>query len=425
MVSNMNLLKTISLPELTNWSVRYLLDFTFNYNEDFELVSIGEFLTRNRNIINIQDEITYSRVTVSGNNNGVRLRDTEIGKNIGTKKQYLVKSGQFIISKIDARNGALGIIPDDLEGAIVTNDFPTFFIDNTRINSLFLLLITTTKTFINFAQSCSSGTTNRQRINIEQFLNIKIPLPSLKEQDKIVAQYNKKIVLAEKQENEAIQLESEIENYLFDVLGIEKLVEEKNKKGLQLVSFKNLNVWATWNVNTALKSTLFPSTPLGNILDLKSGTFLPKKSQINGKHIVYGGNGFSGYHNKFIHTGNRIIIGRVGEYCGNVHLVTGEYWVTDNAFYTEKINDEFDLNYLKIVLKFIDLNRFRVISAQPSISQKNITNVPVPLAPFKTQLEIVNHISILKNQISDLKKRVKKNELSAITEFEQEIFKPV
>lgn len=201
MINNMNLLKTISLPELTNWSVRYLLDFTFNYNEDFQLVSIGEFLTRNRNVINIQDEITYSRVTVRGSNNGVCLRDTEIGKKIGTKKQYLVNRGQFIISKIDARNGALGIIPDDLEGAIVTNDFPTFFIDNARINSHFLLLITTTKTFINFAQSCSSGTTNRQRINIEQFLNIKIPLPSLEEQDKIVAQYNRKIELAKKQSN--------------------------------------------------------------------------------------------------------------------------------------------------------------------------------------------------------------------------------
>lgn len=425
MVSTMNLLKTISLTELTNWSVSYLLDFKFNYNDDYKLVSIENFLTRNRNVINIQDEITYSRVTVRGNNNGVCLRDTEIGKNIGTKKQYVVKKGQFIISKIDARNGALGIIPDDLEGAIVTNDFPTFFVDNTRINSHFLLLITTTKTFINFAQSCSSGTTNRQRINIEQFLNIKIPLPSLKVQEKIVAQYNKKTALAEKQKNEAKKLETEIENYLFKVLSVERLDKKENKKGLQFVRFKNLNVWATWNVNTALKSTLFPNIPLGNILHLKSGVFLPKKSQIDGEHIVYGGNGFSGYHNKYIHTGSRIIIGRVGEYCGNVHLVTGEYWVTDNAFYTEKINDEFDLNYLQIVLKFIDLNRFRVISAQPSISQKNITNVPVPLAPFKIQKEIVNHISLLNKQVSDLKKGVKQNKLSAIIELEQEIFKAV
>ena len=239
----MQLLSTISLPELTNWSVRYLLDFTFNYNEDFELASIGEFLTRNRNIIQVQDDITYNRVTVRGNNNGVCLRDTAIGNSIGTKKQYCVSSGQFIISKIDARNGAMGLIPDDLDGAIVTSDFPTFNIDTSRINAQFLVLITTTKTFIKFAQNCSSGTTNRQRINIEQFLNIKIPLPSLKEQEKIVRAYFDKIELAEKQELKAIQLENDIEDYLFDILDIEKLKESKKKKGLHFVPFKETSRW--------------------------------------------------------------------------------------------------------------------------------------------------------------------------------------
>src|SRR5690606_832016 len=138
---------------------------------------------------------------------------------------------------------AMGIIPNDLEGAIVTNDFPTFYVDNTRINSHFLLLITTTKTFINFAQSCSSGTTNRQRINIEQFLDIKIQIPSLKEQDKIVAQYNRKIALAEKQKSEASQLKYEIENYLFDVLGIKKAIDRISKKGLHFVTLGQLEKW--------------------------------------------------------------------------------------------------------------------------------------------------------------------------------------
>ena len=134
--------------------------------------------------------------------------------------------------------------------------------------------------------------------------------------------------------------------------------------------FKDLDRWDIWNVNSAFKSGLFPSVPLGNILNLKSGEFLPKESQISGEYIVYGGNGFIGHHNKHIHQGDRIIIGRVGEYCGNVHLVKGQYWITDNAFYTEKVNNDFDLIYLEIVLKLIDLNRFRAISAQPSISQK-------------------------------------------------------
>ena len=183
----------INFLKLENWSVQALLESKVDYSNKFELAKIGQFLFKNRNIVNIEDEITYTRVTVKINNNGVILRDTVKGVIIGTKRQFLAKAGQFIISKIDARNGAFGIIPNELDGAIVTNDFPLFDVNEKKINPHFLLLITTTKEFIKFAQSCSSGTTNRQRMDIELFLNQKIPLPSIAEQNKIVNNYKNKI----------------------------------------------------------------------------------------------------------------------------------------------------------------------------------------------------------------------------------------
>ena len=238
-VSQQKYLQTTQLQFLENWSVRYLLETIFSYNEDFKLVSIGSFLIKSRNKILIEDDKIYQRVTVKINNGGVVPRDTEKGINIGTKQQYQVKHGQFIMSKIDARNGAFGLIPEILDGAIVTNDFPIFDVDKTVINPEFLVLITTTKEFIQFAQSCSSGTTNRQRIDIDLFLNVKIPLPSLLEQNEIVEAYNKKIQLAEKQEKEAFELEKGIEQYLFKELGVEKIVVKPFKKGIiNLFSYK-------------------------------------------------------------------------------------------------------------------------------------------------------------------------------------------
>jgi len=108
-------LKYIDLVLLENWSVQGLLDAKFNYSNKYEQARIGDFLIKSRNIVNIEDDEEYNRVTVKISNNGVILRDTEKGINIGTKKQYRAKVGQFIISKIDARNGAFGIIPDELE----------------------------------------------------------------------------------------------------------------------------------------------------------------------------------------------------------------------------------------------------------------------------------------------------------------------
>ena len=131
-------LKSTSFQLLQNWSVRYLLDSLFSYNEKFNLAPIGSFLKKSRNKIVIENGKSYQRVTVKINNGGVFPRDIEFGDNIGTKLQYVIKAGQFLMSKIDARNGAFGLVPENLDGAIVTNDFPVFDVEDrksTRLNS--------------------------------------------------------------------------------------------------------------------------------------------------------------------------------------------------------------------------------------------------------------------------------------------------
>src|SRR5260221_1195912 len=106
-------LKFIDLIQLENWSVQGLLESKVQYSNRYELAKIGDFLIKSRSLVNIEDDKIYRRVTVKINNNGVFLRDIEKGVNIGTKKQYKAKAGQFIISKIDARNGSFGIIPKE------------------------------------------------------------------------------------------------------------------------------------------------------------------------------------------------------------------------------------------------------------------------------------------------------------------------
>ena len=48
-------------------------------------------------------------------------------------------------------------------------------------------------------------------------------------------------------------------------------------------------------------------------------------------HPVYGGNGIIGYSDKYLLEEPTIIVGRVGEYCGNVFKTQKRSWVTDNA----------------------------------------------------------------------------------------------
>ena len=87
----------------------------------WQAVKIGDFLKRSKIPIDIEDSEEYKRVTIKGKHQGVSLRDIERGKNIGTKKQFVLKEGQFILSKIDARYGAFGIAPKEVDDAIKWN----------------------------------------------------------------------------------------------------------------------------------------------------------------------------------------------------------------------------------------------------------------------------------------------------------------
>jgi type I restriction enzyme S subunit len=414
-------LNYIDLIQLENWSVQSLLDAQFNYSNKYDLARIGDFLIKSRTVVNIEDDKVYNRVTVKINNNGVILRDTEKGVNIGTKKQYLAKSGQFIISKIDARNGAFGIIPPELDNSIVTNDFPLFDVNKLKINPQFLLLITTTKKFIKFAQSCSSGTTNRQRMDIDLFLNQKIPLPKLGEQNEIVKNYLDKISKAERLQNEADDLEGEIEKYLSIELGIENIKNKKNK-GLYLINLFDITRWDIWNKSTQFNKSDKKIVPLRNIIKMKSGNFLPASKMENGKYNVYGGNGKNGMHNAYTYEGKRLVIGRVGEYCGNVHLVNGKYWITDNAFVVDKISEDVSYEFLAIVLKQLNLNKYRVLSAQPSISQSAILNLEMPLPNTEIQSIIVEKVANEKETISKMRDLSISIKAEAEIQFENVIF---
>ena len=284
------LLDFVKFNELSNWSVTHLFQNHFNYNKDFELVKIGSFLKRNKTQIIVDDNTTYKRVTIKLYNNGVFLRDIEIGKNIGTKKQFIIKEGQFLLSKIDARNGAFGVVNNEVDGAIITGNFWTFDVDYLKINPNFLSLITTTKQFMNFAQSASSGTTGRHYFQEDKFLDMKIPLPKLDIQKQIVDNYQNKINLANKQEQKAKNLEKDIEEYLYSKLGFEKDNNSKLNNLLNFISFEKLMVWSCKDIlgNLSINSINFKTYSLNQKPSLFVDIFRGKspKYEDNSKSII-------------------------------------------------------------------------------------------------------------------------------------------
>lgn len=157
--------------------------------KEFENFPIRKVLVPHSEMIEINPNETYKQVTVRIEHNGVLLRGLITGSEIGSK-QFLANENDFIISKIDARSGAMGMIPADLQGAVVTNDFPLFSFTE-GVNPKYFYYFSNTFYFDDACKKASEGTTNRKRLKMDKFDNIQIPLPPIEEQNRIVSLLDK------------------------------------------------------------------------------------------------------------------------------------------------------------------------------------------------------------------------------------------
>jgi len=148
---------------------------------EWQKVKIGDFLKRIKRPVVLENEKEYKLVTIQLHHKGVKLRGHKKGCEIKSK-MHEVKGGDFILSGIDARNGAFGIVGDELTGAIVTNDFWYFELNEELIDKHFFLELTSTKWFDEICRLGSDGTTQRIRLQKSKFFDQEIYLPSVDKQ---------------------------------------------------------------------------------------------------------------------------------------------------------------------------------------------------------------------------------------------------
>ena len=162
------------------------------------LVPIGDFLSRSNEWVEPDPSKTYKQITARLWGKGLTLRSQVPGSKITAAKQLRARSGQFLVSRSDARHGAFGIVPDSLDGALVSNDFPCFDIDARLVAPEYFEWLSRTSSFVELCRRVSEGSTNRVRLKEEKFLNIEVPLPSLEEQRRIAERLDRLHGLIEK-----------------------------------------------------------------------------------------------------------------------------------------------------------------------------------------------------------------------------------
>lgn len=130
-----------------------------------------------------------------------------------------------------------------------------------------------------------------------------------------------------------------------------------------------------------------------NLFKFSSGKFLPIAKRMTSGIPVYGGNGISWYTDETLVSFDTIVIGRVGAYCGNVMLVKGDKWITDNAIYISEFKTkDLKLEFLEKLMESYDFHSFSDRSAQPKITQRPLENQLYIVPPIELQEEYINQI---------------------------------
>jgi restriction endonuclease S subunit len=143
----------------------------------WDRIPLKNFLALVREEAVLDDSAIYKQVTVRLYGKGAVLRKESQGSEIHTRPQFIARAGQLIMSRIDARNGAFAIVPQELDAAIVSQDFPVFRVNTDLIEPEFLAILLRSHGFVEACKRASRGTTNRKRLKESVFLNEVVPLP--------------------------------------------------------------------------------------------------------------------------------------------------------------------------------------------------------------------------------------------------------
>lgn len=108
-----------------------------------------------------------------------------------------------------------------------------------------------------------------------------------------------------------------------------------------------------------------------------------------GEYPIYGGNGILGYTSDFNNTDKVFVIGRVGAKCGNIRLVDGKKWISDNALLAYGSGN---LDFILYSIQNLNLNNLANKNAQPLITSTIIKEQSIFIPPSEEQTAIIAHI---------------------------------
>lgn len=152
---------------------------------DVRYCVLQEFLTLTARPIR-RPSTAYTALGLRSHGKGTFFRTIDDPEQVQMDTLYQVKKDDLIVNITFAWEGAVAIVSEEDEQALVSHRFPTFIFDHAKALPQYLRQVVMTPWFIFKMGLVSPGGAGRNRVlNKKDFLRIAIPLPELDEQEQI------------------------------------------------------------------------------------------------------------------------------------------------------------------------------------------------------------------------------------------------
>lgn len=268
------------------------------------------------------------------------LKVTRWGSEIAPKgEKLLMKKGDVLFGKRRAYQKKVAIAPFD---GIFSAHGLVLRPKTDVIDPGFFPLFIASDYFLDAAIKISVGSLS-PTINWRDLKELEFDLPSISVQQKLA-----RVLWAINDTKEAYQ----------------KLIQETD----ELVKSQFIEMFGDPK-NAAAKPGMVKGEMLFSLASGKANTIENLNDQY--PYECYGGNGITGNSKNYLVKDPTIVIGRVGEYCGSVHMTSPFSWITDNAIYITDYDEKtINLEFLYRECQVMDFHRFAATVGQPKITQK-------------------------------------------------------
>lgn len=313
----------------------------------------------------------------------------------------------------------------------------------------YLFLLMKTPSFNKIIRENTTGSV-RQNLSFKTLQKLRLPLPETSVQNKFVAKYNQTIAEAKTKEDQARQLENEIDQGLLIELGA-SVSKSSFSNRLNFIRFVDTKRWDVSYFESSTKvMSRYPTTSIGNCVDHFMENSDGQTIRVETSRTPNANYHYLGMESVEKNTGELIELpvingGDVKSQTlqvpanyfiyGKLRPYLNKYWFNDTQLSDIVCSSEFlvfhvkpNINtlYFKYVLSssFVQQQLADLSSGarMPRINENIFKNIQIPIPPINIQNEIAKLISNKKERIKHLKQQASDLRKKALADFENEIF---